>query len=112
MQCPGCGQSYCLDCEKSVDPRLFRCDPCLQEYVANDPFAASAREAGKEAHESKEEIKKLKKAADFVYERLCDLQKVIHGSADQEIRDSAFHSTIAIRNFVQQHMLYEKVPPS
>ena len=44
-QCPGCGQSYCLSCEKSIDPRLYRCEPeCRQEHDEQDPFAIAAEE--------------------------------------------------------------------
>ena len=98
MLCPGCGVSYCLDCEKSVDPRVFRCDSCLQDHVATDPFALSAREA--EQREAQ-----LKEKAKAVYDMLVALQPVVHGSADDEIRDAAYHGVIDIRNFVKEQML-------
>lgn len=47
-QCPGCGISYCLDCEKSVHPNLYRCEPCRVENELHDPFAITAREQAKE----------------------------------------------------------------
>ena len=34
MECPGCHISYCIDCEQGVDPRVFRCDKCLDVYEA------------------------------------------------------------------------------
>ena len=99
-QCPGCGVSYCLDCEKSVDPNIYRCDPCLQEHVATDPFALSAREA-------EQRLAKIEEKAKFVYDRLVELQKVVHASGDREIRDIAYHSVIDLRTFVKEHMLDE-----
>lgn len=59
MECPGCGISYCLDCEESVDPRLYRCEPCLIEHNKNDPFAQTAREYAKH-------LRKLEAAAKVV----------------------------------------------
>lgn len=46
-QCPGCHISYCLDCEKSVEPNVYRCEPCRIENERTDPFAQSAREYSK-----------------------------------------------------------------
>jgi len=97
-QCPGCGISYCLDCEKSVDPNVYRCDDCLPEHVATDPFAMSAREA--EMREAE-----LKKKVKAVYDMLVALQPVVHGSADREVRDLAYHAVIDIRTFVKEQML-------
>lgn len=45
-QCPGCKISYCLDCEKSVEPNVYRCEECRVEYDRRDPFAQSALENG------------------------------------------------------------------
>ena len=43
-QCPGCGCSYCLDCEEAVEPNVYRCEPCRIENELKDPFAITARE--------------------------------------------------------------------
>ena len=47
-QCPGCGISYCLDCEKAVEPNVYRCEECRKENERTDPFAITAREQAKE----------------------------------------------------------------
>ena len=99
-QCPGCGISYCLNCNESVDPDIFRCEDCQKEHLANDPFVKTAQEAGKEIHE-------LKGKARAVHESLSELQKVVHGITDQESRDAAFHAVIDIRTFVKDMMLKE-----
>ena len=97
-QCPGCGISYCLDCEKSVDPDIFRCEPCQKEHLANDPFVLTAQEAGREVYELEKKIK-------AVLAMLTSLQPVVHGSADPDVRDTAFHAVIDIRNFIKEQML-------
>jgi hypothetical protein len=35
-----------LTCEKAVDIRVWRCEPCRIEYDETDPFAITAREEG------------------------------------------------------------------
>ena len=58
-QCPGCGISYCLDCEKAVEPNVYRCEPCRVEFDANDPYAKSCVELGKEVVELERRNKDL-----------------------------------------------------
>lgn len=36
-KCPACEVSLCLDCEEPVHEFVYRCDPCLVEWMANDP---------------------------------------------------------------------------
>jgi hypothetical protein len=96
--CPGCGISYCLDCEKSVEPDIFRCEPCQKEHLANDPFVLSAQEAGREVHELEKKVKSI-------YDMLTSLQPIVHGSADQDVRDSAYHGVIEIRRFIKEQVL-------
>jgi hypothetical protein len=50
-QCPGCGISYCLDCEEAVEPHVYRCEPCRIENELRDPFAITAREQAREIAE-------------------------------------------------------------
>lgn len=78
--CPGCGISYCLDCEKSVDPRVYRCEPCRVEHDARDPFAITAQEN----HERAEAWKRVATAS-----RAC----LFYMSGDQ--RDKATGDLVA-----------------
>ena len=96
--CPGCGISYCLDCEKPVEPDIFRCEECQKDHLANDPFVLTTQEQSREIHE-------LKKEARFVYDVLIQLQHVVRGSFSEAIRDDAYHAVIDLRNFVKQEML-------
>jgi hypothetical protein len=100
--CPGCGISYCLDCDKSVDPDVFRCEDCQKEHLANDPFVLTAQETSRLEREFRESTKKK---AQFIHDVLVKLQSVVHGSADESVRDEAYHAVIELRNFVKSEML-------
>ena len=34
MECPECHASFCIDCHCALDPRLYRCEKCLDTYEA------------------------------------------------------------------------------
>jgi hypothetical protein len=43
-ECSKCGYSGCIDCGKQVDPRVFRCDPCLAEHERQFPTTTPAEQ--------------------------------------------------------------------
>jgi hypothetical protein len=48
---------------------------------------------------------KFKDKLKFVHESLSELQKVVHGAGDQQIRDIAYHAVIDIRTFVKEQLI-------
>lgn len=86
MQCPGCDISYCLDCEQPVDPLVYRCAPCLDKWMATDPWRIDAIKAQRENAALKEILRYVRdneRSPRFDFDTLAEALALAVGPRDE-----------------------------